>query len=141
MPGQSYRDLHVWQRAMDLAIESHTLAHLLRGADDHALAEELERHAVRIPANIADGSLSEHRTDHVRHLSEAFGALRALETYLLIADRLCLLGTDKLRRAYVLADEVSRMLYGLRRSIQNSRRASAPVPVVADSIGAPTAGG
>jgi four helix bundle protein len=129
MPPQTYRDLHVWQRAMDLAAETFSVTHALHTADAAELADALARYAVAIPSRIAEWHGSDHRSDFSKHLAEAFGALKAIETVYLITDRLCLLPLEKLKRAYTLIDEVGRMLYGLRRSLQGNGR----VPVTAAS--------
>lgn len=130
---QTYRDLMVWQRAMDLAAETFSLTHPLHTADEQELAESLAGYAVRIPARIAEGYMSEHRSDYARHLDEAYGALKALETLYLVADRLCLVPEEKLKRAYGLIEETSRMLYGLRRSVSSTAKHGAAASAIAEA--------
>jgi four helix bundle protein len=128
MLSQPYRELHVWQRAMDLAAETFSVTHALHTADAAELADALARYAVAIPSRIAEGHGSDHRAEFPRHLAEAFGALKAIETVYLITDRLCLLPLEKLKRVYTLIDEIGRMLYGLRRSLHANGRSPSIAP-------------
>ena len=82
MPGEtrvrSYRDLRVWQKAMALVVESYRVAKLLPKSETYGLIGQIQRAAVSIPANIAEGHGREHLGDYVRHLSVANGSLMEL---------------------------------------------------------------
>ena len=56
MSTKSYRDLKVWQKAMDLVVESHKVVDLLPKNEVYGLAIQIQRAAVSIPANIAEGT-------------------------------------------------------------------------------------
>ena len=53
---KSYRDLKVWQKAMDLVVESYRIVNLLPKNEVYSLATQIQRAAVSIPANIAEGT-------------------------------------------------------------------------------------
>jgi four helix bundle protein len=116
MPIQSYRDLIVWQRAMDLLTECYRIARILPPTESYALGTHLERAAVAVAANIAGGHARE-RADFLAQLTIATAALREVETLLLAATRVCLLSADQIQGAMRLGDEVGRMLTALRRSL------------------------
>jgi four helix bundle protein len=115
---ESYRDLKVWERAMELVTESYKLTKLLPRTEIYGLSSQIQRSAVSIPANIAEGHGREHLGDYLRHLSIARGSLAELETHLLIANRLALIRETELDPVLALADEVSRMLSGLTRKLK-----------------------
>jgi len=115
---RSYRDLVVWQKAMDLVVESYLLSRLLPKFEIWGLASQIQRAAVSVPANIAEGQGREHLGDYVRHLSIANGSLMELETHLLLLIRLNYFAEPDLACALALTAEVGRMLTGLTQSLK-----------------------
>ncbi len=85
MTVRSYRDLKVWEKAMDLVVESYRLTQLFPRGETYGLTAQIQRAAVSIPANIAEGHGRDHLGNYLRHLSVANGSLMELETHLLIA--------------------------------------------------------
>jgi four helix bundle protein len=123
-PVLSYRDLKVWERSVDLTVECHALAKRLSRKSAGALAGQLERAAISIPSNIAEGNGRRTRADYLRHLSVANGSLLELETQLVLLERMELLGSGDLARAFQLASEVGRLLNGLIRKLKSTGIAS-----------------
>src|SRR2546428_12566266 len=99
---KSYRDLLVWQKAMDLVVNSYQLAALLPKSEAYGLVSQIQRAAVSIPANIAEGHGRDHLGDYLHHLSIANGSLMELETHLLLASRLSFLPGDNLEPTLAL---------------------------------------
>ena len=122
MPGEtrvrSYRDLRVWQKAMVLVVESYRVAKLLPKSETYGLIGQIQRAAVSIPANIAEGHGREHLGDYVRHLSVANGSLMELETHFLISVELEYLTRDQIAPVMAMTSEVGRMLTGLTRKLR-----------------------
>jgi four helix bundle protein len=116
---RSYRDLIVWQRAIQLAENCYRIAATLPPHEAFGLANQLRRSAVSVPANIAEGHGRLHRRDYLRYLSIARGSLFELQTLLHLTSSLH--GSDTVP-ATQLAAETARMLNSL---IKNLR---APVP-------------
>jgi four helix bundle protein len=115
---QSYRDLKVWQEAMDLVVESYRLAKLLPRDEAYGLMSQIRRAAVSLPANIAEGHGRDHLGDYLHHLSVTNGSLVELETHLLIAKRLGYFTDGELDNAFKLTSELGRMLSGLKRGLR-----------------------
>jgi four helix bundle protein len=115
---RSYRDLLVWQKAMELVIESYRLCRQFPKSELFGLVVQTQRAAVSVPANIAEGHGREHLGDYLRHLSIANGSLMELETHLLIACRLGYLTEAEAKQAFALTSEVGKMLTGLTRSLK-----------------------
>lgn len=124
MSVQSYRDLKVWQKAMELVTESYQLARLLPSSENYGLISQIQRAAASIPANIAEGHGRQHLGDYLHHLSIANGSLMELETHMLIAERLEFLRRDQIATAMEKAAELGRMLAGLRKGLVNMRRSN-----------------
>src|SRR5687768_12748833 len=124
----SYRDLRVWQTAMDLVVESYRLAKLLPADERFSLARQLTRAAISVPANIAEGHGRLLRGEYMHHLSIARGSLKELETLFALSERLGYLSGAELAASAELCDFVSRMLTRLRRSLRQTVTARRPPP-------------
>ena len=118
MSVNSYRDLEVWQKATDLVIECYRLTIRFPKNELYGLTAQIQKAAVSIPANIAEGHGRDHLGDYLHHLSIANGSLMELETHLLIANRLCYLKESELQPVLSLSAEVGRMLAGLTRALR-----------------------
>ena len=117
---KSYRDLKVWQKAIDLVVQSYRLTKAFPKAETYALSGQIQRAAISIPANIAEGHGREHLGDYLHHLSIANGSHLELETHLLIANRLSYLQNSDLESILERTTEVGRMLAGLMMKLEIS---------------------
>jgi len=115
----SYRDLRVWQKAMDLVVASYEVAKQFPQSELYGLVSQIQRSAVSIPTNIAEGHGREHLGDYLHHLSMANGSLMELETHFLLAGRLGYLNVEPMNQLLDHTAEVGRMLAGLI-SLKNS---------------------
>ena len=113
---RDYRDLIVWQKAMDLAVATERVCTQLPPAANH-LATQMRRAAGSIPANIAEGNGRFSRPDYLRHLSIANGSVRELETHLELSAR-NYGRTSNITVALGLTLEVSKLLGGLVRALK-----------------------
>jgi four helix bundle protein len=115
---QGHKDLEVWQKAMDLVIDIYKLTASFPSKEVYGLARQMQRAAVSIPSNIAEGHGLKQTQAYLRHLAIANGSLTELETQIEIADRLGYLSVGG-RPVIEKAHEVGRMLSGLRRSLRS----------------------
>jgi len=116
---RTYRDLLVWQKAMDLVVISYESAKKPPGHELYGLSAQIQRAAVSIPANIAEGHGRRHRGDYLHHLSIARGSLLELETHFLIAGRLRYLQADDVQLILKSTDELGRMISGLIHKLKD----------------------
>ena len=118
-PEQSkgYKDLLVWQKAIDLVecIYRHTEDFPKR--EWYGLTSQMRESAVSIPSNIAEGSKRHTKKDFYHFLSISYGSAAELETQLIIADRLGYGKKQSQDECMKLLDEVLRMLHKLRLSL------------------------
>ena len=117
---QNYRDLVVWQTAMDLAFQTCLLVKTFPRHEMFGMTSQLRRAAMSIPANIAEGYGRHHRGDYLRFLSIARGSLCETETFLILAGRLEYANRTSLQPLWSLCQSTGKMLYQLVRSLSNT---------------------
>ena len=118
MPLRSYRDLQVWQKAMDLAEMSYNATDRFPSAERFGLIAQIRDASSSIPANIAEDYGRRHRGDYVRHLSIANGSLAELETHLLLSLRRRYIHEEQLDPLWDLAQSVGKMLRSLIEALE-----------------------
>jgi len=114
---RNYRDLRVWQLAMELVVDCYRMAKSFPRHELFGLTSQLQRAAVSIPANIAEGHGRAYTKEYLRYIAIARGSLIELETHLLIAERLNYCDKLKLEELFEKAGSIGRMLTNLRRSL------------------------
>jgi four helix bundle protein len=117
MKVRNYRDLIVWQKAMDLVEQVYASSKNFSREEIYGLTSQLRSAAVSVPSNIAEGQGRRTTADFVRHLSISYGSLREIETQTLIAVRLQYLSAAKSGDILKIAGEVGRLLNGLMSSL------------------------
>ena len=115
---QSYRELRVWNRAVDLVELSYRICKKLPTDERYGLISQIRRAAVSVPANIAEGYGRRRRGDYLQHLSIANGSLKELETHFLICRRLGHLTPADIQSPLELAGEVGKMLGSMVRRLE-----------------------
>ncbi|MDP2638984.1 MAG: four helix bundle protein [Candidatus Azambacteria bacterium] len=106
----SYKDLKVWQRGLELVIEVYKLTEKFPRSELYGLASQMQRAAVAIPSNIAEGQKRGHIKEFLQFLYIAYGSGAELETQIAISKRL--LNTKDLRynNSESILAEVMKML-------------------------------
>jgi four helix bundle protein len=118
-PRSSYRELLVWQRAMDLAARVYQLTNLLPSGERFGLQSQIRRAAVSIPSNIAEGKGRWHLKEFLHSLSMARASLQELETQLELMLRLGYSRQEETEQLLSEAAELGRMLAGLMKSVRS----------------------
>jgi four helix bundle protein len=116
---RSYRDLLVWQKAMDLVVRSYQLTDLLPASERFGLISQIQRTASNVPSSIANGHGIATTGQFLHYLAAAHGSLMMLETQIQITQRLKLLTDEVVQAALLETSEVGRLLNGLMRSLRN----------------------
>ncbi len=117
MAVNSFRDLRVWQAGMDLVEYVYRLTRTFPKHEMYGLAGQMQRAAVSIPSNIAEGHTREHLREYLHHVSVAQASLAELQTQLEISGRLNYLSQDQLAPALDQAVSLARQLYSLRNAL------------------------
>ena len=118
---KSYRDLLVWQQAMDLAVLCYKLSKAFPKEDLFGITSKIRRSSASVAANIAEGHGRESSATFVQFLRIAQGSLKETETHLILAGRLQLGSTQHLASALTSCEEIGKMLRSLIRAIQDKK--------------------
>ncbi len=114
----SYRELKVWQLGMALAKDVYVLTQRFPKHEAYGLGSQIQRAAVSIPANLAEGHAKDSTKEFLRHISIAQGSLAETETHLLLAESLNYATRDSVALLLDKCTEERRMLSGLRRRLK-----------------------
>jgi four helix bundle protein len=112
MAYRSFEELEVWKRACQVAIQVYEV---VRESRDFSFRDQMQRAAVSIPSNIAEGA-ERCGKDFVRFLRVARGSAAELRTQCYIAVKVGLLTSDQMNCFVTELKEISKMLTGLARS-------------------------
>jgi len=114
-----YSDLEVWKKSMDLVANCYRLVRRLPDYEKKfGLSSQIQRAAVSIPANIAEGHERCQTKVFVQFISIAQGSLAELETHLILTERLGYFDNDTLKPFLEQTSEIGKMLNGLRKSLR-----------------------
>lgn len=114
-----YRDLIVWQKAMALAALCYTKTRAFPHAEMFGMTSQIRRSAASVPANIAEGNGREITGSYIHALRIAQGSLKELETHVLLAQTVELMGQTDAEEILRLCEEVGKLLRPLIRSLQD----------------------
>lgn len=115
---KSHKDLVVWQKSVELSLIIYTLTEDFPQREVYALASQLQRAAVSIPSNIAEGRARHSRKDFSHFLHMSYGSAAELETQLLIAYRMNFISEKQYCDVNSLLTEVSKMLRAMIQKLQ-----------------------
>ena len=118
---QNYKDLVVWQKGIALAKATYQLTGRFPAEEKFGLVSQMRRAAVSIPSNIAEGQARHTTGEFIQFISHAEGSTAELETQLILSIELGFAKTESPRAAFILLDEIRRMLNGLRRKLSGDK--------------------
>jgi four helix bundle protein len=120
---RSYKDLDVWQRAVDLAVLADAFSDGLVRQRKFAMADQLSRAALSVPSNIAEGNGRLHTAEYAHHVSISHGSLMEVESILHVAIRAKRLEELQCAVAFEQIEATSRMLTNLLKALNRRLRA------------------
>ena len=116
--GQHFKDLVVWQKAMEMVTEVYKLTDIFPKREVYSLTDQIRRAAVSVPSNIAEGQAHHNNREFVHFLRHSSGSLAELETQLRIAESLGYADATSTAQILLRVQEVGRILNGLIGSIR-----------------------
>lgn len=114
----SYKDLIVWQKGMDLAVMVYKVTANFPKNELYSLTSQMRRAATSIVSNIAEGKGRDSKPEYLHFLAISEGSLCELETQILLSVRLNYLGETDSKTLLELCDEIGRMLTTLRSKLK-----------------------
>jgi four helix bundle protein len=103
---------------MEIARDVYSITDEFPKRETYGMSSQVQRSAVSIPANIAEGHAKNSTKDYLRHISIAQGSLAETETHLLLATSLAYTRPERITQVLNKCAERRRMLSGLRRSLR-----------------------
>ena len=119
MKSSEFRDLIVWQKSMDLAVDIYRIVKYLPKDETYALADQMRRAVVSIPSNIAEGQGRITSKEFIRFLSVARGSLSELSTQIELCERLHYLDQSQTTDIHTRITEIAKMLNALSNSLKD----------------------
>ena len=114
---KDFKDLVVWQRAMDLVAEVYQVVKKLPKEELYALSDQIRRAVISIPSNIAEGYGRNSSKEFSHFISIAKGSKSELETQLLLCLKIDYLKESDIQNVMYLIDQVEKMLYSLQKKL------------------------
>jgi four helix bundle protein len=115
---KTFRDLLVWQKAMNLVTETYKMTRRFPKEEWYGLVQQIRRCAVSIPSNIAEGYGQKATNDYIRFLQISIGSLFELQTQLEIALNLEYIPKEAFDSLFESTREIERMMVSLINKIQ-----------------------
>ena len=112
-----YKNLHIWQKSMDLVDEVYTLTRNFPKEEIYGLTNQIRRAAVSIPSNIAEGAGRNSNPQFSNFLSYSNGSTLELETQLIISNRQGYLKESDLIKITHLIEDIQKMNYKLQNKL------------------------
>jgi four helix bundle protein len=116
-PIKDYKDLHVWQKGMELAKQVYLLTSRFPAEEKFGLVSQMRRAAVSVPSNIAEGQARNTTGEFVQFLSHAEASAAELDTQLRLSIELGYCVMADLSEVFRLLTDVQKMLKRLRQSL------------------------
>lgn len=116
MPLESYKDLIVWQRSIELVKEVYGTTVRLPSSELYGLVSQMRRSSVSVPSNIAEGYKRKNLGEYIRFLNIADASAAELDTQCIIAKDL--FPSVDFSNVSTLLDEVQRMMTALIKKLK-----------------------
>jgi len=113
-----YKELKLWQKAMNLVTELYKEIRNFPTSERFGLIMQMQRSAVSVPSNIAEGAGRNTKADFAKFLDISQGSLNELETQLILAQRLGFIDMTKVSKMQVEINELQKMNYKLIHSLR-----------------------
>lgn len=115
----NYRELKIWQKAMDLVEKTYVLTSHFPNEEKYGLISQIQRCAVSIPSNIAEGAGRNSNKEFRNFLGIANGSINELSTQLELSVRIGYIKEEELINISNLISEIQKMNYSLINKFSN----------------------
>jgi four helix bundle protein len=118
---ECFEDLIAWQKARELTKEIYKISKNGEFKKDFGLRDQIQRASVSIMSNIAEGFDRASRAEFHQYLVIAKGSCAEVRSQLYVAYDVAYISSSRFKKLKELADEVSKIIGGLRLAIQKQR--------------------
>jgi four helix bundle protein len=120
MKVKSYKELNIWQKGLEIVEYVYKITDKLPQKELYVLASQMQRSAISIPSNIAEGFVRGHSAEYRQFLRIALGSCAELETQLIIAHKRNYTTKMETEGLHEQLDHESRMIMNLIKSLNKS---------------------
>ncbi len=110
---KTYKDLLVWQKSIQLVKKIYKLTGEFPSTEKFGLSSQMQRSAVSIPSNIAEGRLQSTNKHFIQFLRVALGSCAELQTQIVIANEIGYIRQNVSEESQREIDEIMKMITGL----------------------------
>lgn len=115
----NFKELLVWQKSIELVVFTYSLTANFPSEEKFGLRSQIQRCAVSIPSNIAEGSGRVSSKEFQHFLSVSMGSSFELETQMILADKFNYIKKQELDEFNIMILPIQKMLFGLYKSLNN----------------------
>jgi len=113
----NYKELRVWQKADELAVEIYRLTKAFPKDEIYGLTSQLRRAALSIPTNIVEGYARKGDKELARFVNISIGSLAEVEYLLDFSERMKYLKDGEFERLDLLREEVGKLLWNFYKKV------------------------
>ena len=113
----TYKDLIVWQKAMEMTIALYQIVKKLPKEETYALSDQMRRAAISIPSNIAEGFGRNSKKEYIQFLFIANGSVCELETQLILCVQFKYFTEQEIQPIINLLDEIKRIIMTITKKL------------------------
>ena len=112
-----FKELLVWQKAIDLAVEVYHITETLPKEERYGLISQINRSVISIPSNIAEGAGRNTSKEFNNFLGIAQGSSFELDTQLIISNRLNFISKEEYQNVELQLEHIQNMIAKLKKSL------------------------
>lgn len=122
---RDFRKLEIWEKGMELVKETYNLVSQLPESEKYGLISQMQRCAVSIPSNIAEGCSRNSEVEFKRFLEISMGSAFELETQMILCNKLGYLSTEKIKLLINQINTLQKQLNSLISKIAKNQQLKA----------------
>ena len=115
---RDFKDLIVWQKSVDLAVDIYAMTRSFPEDEKLGLTSQLRRASVSISSNIAEGNGRPTSKDYLRFLGTSTGSLNEVRSLVVVSNKLDFFSEGDVAGLESRSDEIGKMLASLRASLR-----------------------
>ena len=114
----NFKNLKIWQLGIELIMEVYAISKQFPTEERYGLTTQVNRSALSVPSNIAEGSGRGTNKDFANFLSIAIGSLYELETQIIVARQLNFIKEEQFNKLSKMVNELEKMINGIRNNLK-----------------------
>ncbi len=114
----NFKKLDIWIKSMNIVTEIYQITNTFPSCERFGLVSQMQRSAVSIPTNIAEGSAKTSNKDFARFLEMSSGSAFELETEMIVSYNLKYIDTIIYENLLTGISEIQKMIYGFKNKLE-----------------------